>query len=62
VKAPKRRRMKKLGTGYIRFGSYLKEPGYHTVSLAKKDGDTIRLNRGLLGPWKRVRLWVEVLE
>lgn len=63
MKTPNRRRMKKLGTGYIKFWSSFKNlKGYQLVSLNTKGGDTVRLRPGLLGPWKRVRLWAEVLE
>ncbi len=63
MKVPKKRRMKKLGTGYIKFWSTIKDlAGYQHVSLSTKAGDAVRLRPGLLGPWKRVRLWAEVLE
>jgi len=62
MKVPNRRRMKKLGTGYIKFGSLVQERGYHQVSLSTKKGETVRLRPGMLGSWKRVRLWAEILE
>lgn len=62
MKKPKKHAMKKLGTGHIWFGKLDGQPiGYYKVSLAKKDGDPVRLRISNLGAWKRVRLWAEVL-